>query len=145
MGDGVAERAGAGGVDCTAESRDAVAAYRVGPGRLYGGGGIVFRSSLENESQLGPDFSDDALVRAGADGQWLPWADGKLGIEAGIDWQSADRTDWTGALSATFGLTVVDGDRSARLRALFHDGPSPMGQFFLTDERYWGIEFLLQF
>lgn len=145
LGDEVLEKAGAERVDFTTESLDALAAYRVGRVRLYGGGGVVFRSSLENESQLGPDFSDDALLRAGADGQWLPWADGKLGIEAGVDWQSADRTDWTRALSATVGLTVVDGDRSARLRALFHDGPSPMGQFFLTDERYWGIEFMLQF
>ena len=53
-------------------------------------------------------------------------------------------TAWAGQLSVRFGLTVRDGERSARLSGVYHQGPSPMGQFFLTDERYWGIELILE-
>jgi hypothetical protein len=144
LGDEMIEKAGAERIDFTSETLDALVAYRVGQVRLYGGGSVVTRSSLENEAQLGPDFSDDALVRLGADFEWLPWSDGDMGLDGGLDWQSADRTDWNGQLSAVFGVTARNDDRSVHLRGVFHDGPSPMGQFFLTDERYWGIELLLR-
>ena len=144
LGDEMIEKGGAERIDFTSESLDGLVAYRLGQIRLYGGGGIVTRSSLENEGQLGTDFSDNALVRLGADAAWFPWSDGDLGLDAGLDWQSADRTDWDGQLFAAFGVTARNGDRSVQLHAVFHDGPSPMGQFFLTDERYWGIEFILR-
>ena len=144
LGDEMIEKAGAARIDFTTETLDALVAYQAGRIRLYGGGAVVTRSSLENEGQLGPDFSDNALIRLGADFDWLPWSDGDLGLDAGLDWQSADRTDWEGQLSVAFGLTAKNSDRSAQLRGVFHDGPSPMGQFFLTDERYWGIELILR-
>ena len=144
LGDEMIEMGGAERVDFTSETLDALVAYRVGGVRLYGGGGAVTRSSLENEAHLGPDFSDNALVQLGADFEWLPWSAGGFGLDGGLDWQSADRSDWAGQLSAVLGLTARDGDRSARLSGVFHDGPSPMGQFFLTDERYWGIELILR-
>ncbi len=144
LGDEMIEKAGTERVDFTSETLNALVAYQVGQVRLYGGGAVVTRSSLENESHLGPDFSDDALVRLGADFEWLSWSEGDLGLDAGLDWQSADRTDWNGQLSAVFGLTARNGDRSAHLRGVFHDGPSPMGQFFLTDERYWGLELIFR-
>ncbi len=143
LGDEVME-SGAERVDFTSETLDALVAYRTGLVRFYGGGGVVTRSSLENEALLGPDFSDDALVQLGADFEWLGWSGGDFGLDGGLDWQSADRTDWSGQLSAVLGMVVRDGDRSAHLRGVFHDGPSPMGQFFLTDERYWGIELILR-
>ena len=144
LGDEVIEKGGAERVDFTTETLEALVAYRVGQVRLYGGGGVVTRSSLENEALLGPDFSDNALVQLGADFRWLPWSGGDIGLDAGLDWQSADRTDWAGQVSAVVGLTARDRNRSAHLRGVFHDGPSPMGQFFLTDERYWGIELILR-
>ncbi len=144
LGDEMIEKAGAERVDFTSETLDALVAYRTGHVRLYGGGALVTRSSLENEAQLGPDFSDNALVRLGADFEWLPWSGGDVGLDGGLDWQSADRTDWNSQLSAVFGLKAQNGDRSAHLRGVFHDGPSPMGQFFLTDERYWGLELIFR-
>ena len=144
LGDELIEKVGAERVDFTSETLDALVAYRVGQARLYGGGALVTRSSLENEARLGPNFSDNALVRLGADFEWLPWSGGDIGLDAGLDWQSADRTDWKGQLNAVFGVKAGNGDRSARLRGVFHDGPSPMGQFFLTDERYWGLELILR-
>ena len=144
LGDELLEGAGAERIDFTSEALDALAAYRVGGVRLYGGGGVVTRSSLENEPGFGPRFSDNALVRLGADFEWLPWREGSFGLDGGWDWQSADRTEWRGRVSAVVGLHAKAGDRSAQLRGVFHDGPSPLGQFFLTDERYWGIELILR-
>ena len=143
LGDELLE-GGAQRVDFTSEALEALAAYRAGAVRLYGGGGVVTRSSLENEARLGARFSDDALLRIGADFEWLPWRDGRLGLEGGLDWQSADRTGWRGRVSAVLGLRARAGERAAELRGVFHDGPSPLGQFFLTDERYWGIELVLR-
>ncbi len=101
---------------------------------------MVVRSSLENEIQLGPAFSDDVLIRFGADASVRPWARDDVTVDAGLDWQSSDRTEWAGQLSVRLGLVVRDGARSARLSGVYRNGPSPMGQFFLTNERYWGIE-----
>ncbi|GMR12659.1 MAG: hypothetical protein BMS9Abin29_0850 [Gemmatimonadota bacterium] len=145
IGDELIETTGAQRLDFTSETFDGMAAYDFGAIRLYGGGGLVTRSSLENEEQLGPKFSDNGFVQAGAEGRWLAWKDGRFGVETALDWQASDRVDWRGSVSAVAGVTVQDGARSASLRALFHDGPSPMGQFFLTDERYWGFELLLAF
>ena len=144
LGDEMIEKGGAERIDFTSEALDALVAYQLGRVRMYAGGGLVTRSSLENEGQLGPDFSDNALVRFGADAAWFPWAGGNVGLDAGLDWQGADRTGWNGQLSAVFGVAAKNGGRSVQLRGVFHDGPSPMGQFFLTDERYWGIEFILR-
>ena len=131
-------------IDFTTETLEALVAYGLGDFRFYGGGSLVVRSRLENEAQLGPDFSDDALIRFGADGRVRPWARDEVMVEGGVDWQSADRTGWVSQLSVRLGLTVRDGRRSARLSGIYHRGPSPMGQFFLTNEQYWGIELLLE-
>jgi hypothetical protein len=131
-------------VDFTNETLEALVAYGPGDFRLYGGGGLVLRSSLENEPQLGPDFSDDLVIRFGADARVRPWARDDVTLDGGVDWQNSDRTGWEGQLSVRFGITVRDGARSAGLSGVYHRGPSPMGQFFLTDERYWGIELILE-
>ena len=131
-------------IDFTTETLEALVAYGLGDFRFYGGGSLVVRSRLENEAQLGPDFSDDALIRFGADGRVRPWSRDEMMVEGGVDWQSADRTRWASQLSVRLGLTVRDGRRSARLSGIYHRGPSPMGQFFLTNEQYWGIELLLE-
>ena len=131
-------------IDFTTETLEVLVAYGPGDFRFYGGGSLVVRSSLENEAQLGPEFSDDALIRFGADGSVRPWARDEVMVEGGVDWQSADRTGWVSQLSVRLGLTVRDGRRSARLSGIYHRGPSPMGQFFLTNEQYWGIELLIE-
>ena len=104
----------------------------------------MVRSSLENEVQLGPTFSDDVLIRFGADVRVRPWSRDDVTMDGGVDWHSSDRTGWAGRLSVRLGLAVRDGTRKARLSGIYHRGPSPMGQFFLTNERYWGIELNLE-
>ena len=68
IGDELLEQ-GVARIDFTTETLEALVAYGPGNFRLYGGGSLVVRSSLENEAQLGPEFSDDALIRFGADGR----------------------------------------------------------------------------
>ena len=143
VGDELIE-AGVERVDFTTETLEALIAYGSADLRVYGGGSLVVRSSLENEPQLGAAFSDDVLIRFGADARARPWARDAVTVDAGVDWQSNDRTEWAGQLSVRLGIVVRDGARSARLSAVYHRGPSPMGQFFLTSERYWGIELFLE-
>lgn len=143
VGDELIE-AGVERVDFTTETLETLVAYGFGDFRLYGGGSVVIRSSLENEPQLGPAFSDDLLIRFGADTRVHPWARDDVTLHGGVDWHSTDRTGWEGQLSVRLGLAVRDGAHSAQLSAVYHRGPSPMGQFFLTNERYWGIELILE-
>ena len=143
VGDELIE-AGVERVDFTTEALEALVAYRSGDFRLYGGGSLVVRSSLENEVQLGPGFSDNVLIRFGADARVRPWARDDITVDGGVDWHSSDRTRWDGQLSVRLGLAVRDGTHQARLSGIYHQGPSPMGQFFLTNERYWGIELILE-
>ena len=143
VGDELIE-AGVERVDFTTETLEALAAYGSDEFRVYGGGSLVIRSSLENEAQLGPAFSDDVLLRFGVDGLWRPWDGDAVTVDGGVDWHTSDRTGWGGQLSVRIGLTVRDGTRMARLSGIYHQGPSPMGQFFLTNERYWGIELNLE-
>ncbi len=139
VGDELIE-AGVERIDFTTETVEALLAYEPGDFRIYGGGSLVVRSSLENEVPLGPTFSDDGLIRFGVDASVHPWTRDEVSLEAGLDWQSSDRTEWASQLSVRIGLVVRDGHRSARLSGIYRNGPSPMGQFFLTDERYFGIE-----
>ncbi len=143
VGDELIEQ-GVARVDFTTETLEALVAYGSSDFRIYGGGSLVVRSSLENEPQLGPSFSDDVLIRFGADGRVRPWARDDVSVDGGVDWQNSVRTGWESRLSVRVGLAVRDGQRSARLSGVYHQGPSPMGQFFLTDERYWGIELILE-
>jgi hypothetical protein len=143
VGDELIE-AGVERVDFTTETLEGLAAYEFGDLRLYGGGSLVVRSSLENEARLGSAFSDDWLIRLGADARVRPWARNDVTVDGGVDWQSSDRTEWAGQLSIRLGLSVQDGARSVRLSGIYHRGPSPMGQFFLTHERYWGLELILE-
>jgi Protein of unknown function (DUF1207) len=143
LGDEMIEKAGAERIDFTHNALSLLVARDLGSVRVYGGGSRVSKSSLENEQQLPSDFSDKAVVQLGADATWAPWASA-LKLEAGIDYQSADRTDWAAQWSLVGGIRVQDGDHSLQLRATFFDGPSSLGQFFWTDERAWGFELILQ-
>jgi uncharacterized protein DUF1207 len=140
LGDEMIEKTGAERIDFTHNGVDLLVARQLGGARLYGGGALLSRSSLENEEQLPVGFSDDASVQLGVDGVWTGWLDGRMGLEGGLDVQMADRTDWDAQWSVVAGTVIRDGPRTVRLRGTFFDGPSPMGQFFLTHERYWGFE-----
>lgn len=150
LGDEVQEY-GARRIEYSYEGVDAVIGYRLGEesglgGRVYGGGTFI----LHNASYIydGDPFADGRRVafddrggvQAGAELIWLPWKGGAVGVEAGLDWQRFERSEWRDALALTAGLYGRLRGREARLRALCFDGPSPMGEFFRTDERYCGLE-----
>lgn len=108
--------------------------------RVYGGGMWIFHSNTEQEPVVIADVTDDFAVQLGADTERFPWADGHVGYVFGVDYKAAQRTDWDGQISVIAGPSARIGEGSARVLARFFDGPSPLGEFFLTPERYWSIE-----
>jgi hypothetical protein len=147
LGDEFSAASGAERIEFGGESVDGLFAYQLRRGvRIYGGGGWVFHSNTDNTGVLQRDSRlDRFLVQAGADGEFRPWRNDQLTVVAGVDYQSAERTDWEGALAVAGGLRVHAGPRSIQLMARYLDGTSPMGQFFLTAEEYWSVEVVIAF
>jgi hypothetical protein len=150
LGDEFVVATGAQRIEFGNEQLDAVAAYDVPRvARVYAGGGWIFRSYLDWDAQLTRVVADDrGRVQFGADRTWRPWDNRRAGVYAGLDWQAAERTGWRRGVSAAAGVGVDSGalsGRSLRLVARFYDGPSTMGQFFLTPERAFSIEALATF
>jgi len=142
LGDELIQKSGAQRVDFTHNGLSLLIARDIGDVRVYGGASRLSRATLEGDEPLPPDFTDRATVQFGADALWSP--EGSiLRLEAGIDYQASDRTDWAGQWSVIGGVGVQDEDRSVQLRGRFVDGPSMLGQFFLTDERAWGLELVI--
>jgi hypothetical protein len=146
LGDEFSANTGAQRIEFGGEQLDVLAAYDVAAaGRLYAGGSWIFRSYLNWDDRLRDlGIQDRGIVQIGGDRVWRPWQDQRFGVYAGIDWQAAERTDWRGALALALGLGVGTG-RSLRLMARYYDGPSTMGQFFLTNERSFALELAGEF
>jgi hypothetical protein len=149
LGDEFVVETGAQRIEFGSEHIDLFVAYEApGFARLYGGSSLIFRSYLRRDLVLRQlALSDRVVVQLGADREWRPWQDDRLGITAGVDWQVAERTDWRRALSASLGAGFR-GRESGRVLQLvlrFFDGPSPMGEFFLTPERSWALELQTSF
>jgi hypothetical protein len=146
LGDEFMAETGAERIEFGGESVDVTAAYDVtGFGRLYGGGAWIFRSYLPWDPQLRAlGVTDRFQFQAGMDREWRPWRDQRFGLYAGADWQAAQRTNWRSTVSLAAGAGIRSG-RSLRLLARFFDGPSPMGEFFLTPERYLMLELVGDF
>jgi hypothetical protein len=156
LGDEYADATGARRLDFTHEAVDLVVAWtggrfsrapstgRAGSGRrwtLYAGGGRVLRSQLEDASDAPPGFTDDGHLQVGGQASWTPWGEGRLGLQAALDLQWADRTDGRRQIAGSAGFVGRDGaGRSYRVGLVLFDGPSPLGQFFQNDESYWGLE-----
>jgi hypothetical protein len=150
LGDEFLVKTGAQRIEFGNEQLDALAAYDVPRvARLYAGGGWIFRSYLDWDAQLARVVAADrGRVQFGADRTWRPWDNRRAGLHAGLDVQAAERTGWRRAISAAAGAGVDSGvlsGRSLRFVARFYDGPSTMGQFFLTPERAFSIEALATF
>src|SRR5690606_6764623 len=145
LGDEFIEMTGAERIEFGSEHLDVTAAYDVpGIARLYGGGSWIFRSYLGWEPQLvALGVRDRAAVQVGADNIWYPREGSTLSIHAGLDRQAAERTDWDVGFAAAAGIGM-QARRSMRLMARFYDGPSTMGEFFLTPERYFSLEFVVE-
>lgn len=149
LGDELMGTTGASRIEYGHEAVDALLAFTLTPGaRLYGGGAWVFRSNTRNEPtlrSLGERVLDVWVAQLGADGEWFPWADGRVGLLAGIDWRGAQESEWRGRTAAAVGLGARGEAGGLRLLLRYFDGPSPVGEFFLTDERFWGLEVVAEF
>ncbi|MBR9989889.1 MAG: DUF1207 domain-containing protein [Gemmatimonadetes bacterium] len=146
LGDEFVEMTGAERIEFGSEQLDLLAAYDVaGIARVYGGGSWIFRSYLGWEPRLvSLGVRDRALLQLGADRVWNPWSGSPVAVYAGADVQTAERTDWDTGISAALGIGVQQ-RRSLRLMLRFYDGPSTMGEFFLTPERFYSLELMAEF
>lgn len=146
IGDEFADSTGARRIEFGGETIDVLTALRFGALRVYGGGGWIFHSNTEDTPALiRENRADRFIVQAGFDASWPVWPELGIGFVAGLDWQTAERTNWRAATGAAAGFEYRRGNRFARLTVRAFDGTSPMGEFFLTNERYGGLEFELGF
>ena len=146
LGDEFVEMTGAERIEFGSEQLDVTAAYDLaGVARVYGGGSWIFRSYLGWEPQLvALGVRDRAQVQVGADNVWVPWAGRPVAVYGGVDVQAAERTDWDAGVAGAIGIGV-QAQRSFRLMLRAYDGPSTMGEFFLTPEQYFTLELVAEF
>ena len=147
LGDEFAASSGAHRIEFGGESVDALFAISIAEAvRVYGGAARIFHSNTDNTDVLRrEDRLDRYTVQAGVDAVWSPWRDDGWSVFGGADYQSAERTRWAGFIAAAAGVRVRSGTRGVRMTARYLDGKSPLGQFFLTPERFWSIELAIDF
>lgn len=145
LGDEFVEMTGAERIEFGGEQLDLTAARDIpGVGRVYGGGSWIFRSYLGWDPRLvALGVRDRVLLQVGADRVWHPREERPLAVYAGVDVQTAERTEWDTAIAVAVGIGVQT-RRSFRLMTRFYDGRSPMGEFFLTPERYFTLELVTE-
>jgi hypothetical protein len=145
IGDEFAANTGAERIEFGSEQLDLLAAYDLPAGtRVYAGGSWIFRSYLGWDARLRAlGVRDRGLVQVGADREWRPWSDPRFALWAGFDVQAAERTEWDAGYSAAAGFGIDTG-RSLRVMFRFYDGPSTMGEFFLTPERFYALELVAE-
>lgn len=146
LGDEFVQASGATRIEFGGEAVDALAAYSVSRiGRFYAGGAWIFRSYTDHLPVLREDGVRDRFVlQLGGDGRW-DIGPRHVNLIAGIDWQSAERTRWKGALGVAGGLEVRYGRRALGLVLRYFEGVSSMGEFFLTPEEFWSLELTADF
>lgn len=147
IGDELVQTTGAQRIEFGGEYADFIAAYQPLPGlRIYGGATYNFRSYNEWLPALRVrDLHDYTQLQAGFDYNAYRWHDGHVGIVAGFDWQSTQRTNWRSGFSAVAGAGVKTNGRGSKLIARYYHGPSTMGEFFLTPETFTSIEWVVDF
>jgi len=146
IGDEFADSTGAQRIEFGGEAIEVLNALHFGAFRVYGGGGWVVHSNTRYTAVLlSENRGDQFTAQAGFDATWPVWPERGIGLVAGLDWQTAQRTGWRPATGAAVGIEYRRADRFVRLTARAFDGTSPMGEFFLTNERYGGLEFELGF
>ncbi|MEX0892930.1 MAG: DUF1207 domain-containing protein [Gemmatimonadota bacterium] len=146
MGDEFMATAGAGRIEYGGEELDVLAARFFGAGawRLYGGGTWIFRSYTDKTAVLRAlERGDRFQLQGGADGAWRPWADPRHTVVAGVDARLAERTDYRLQLAAVAGWRFANPHGELGFQLRVHDGPSFQGEFFLTPERTYQLEFVV--
>jgi hypothetical protein len=148
IGDELVEVTGARRIEFGGEFADFILGHEIIDGaRVYGGATWNFRSYTEHLPVLiSNDVHDTFALQAGVDGDWLKWSDGRTGFTGGFDWQSAQRTGWRSQFSVAGGFLArkADGQGTRLLLRYFH-GPSSVGEFFLTKETFWALEWIVEF
>jgi hypothetical protein len=144
LGDEFVQATGARRIEFGSEHVDVLAAWDVpGLARLYGGGSWIVRSYLNWDLRLQRlELRDRAIVQLGADRAWFAFDDERVAVVAGVDWHAAERTEWRRGLGGSVGIAIHgrQSGRSLQLLLRYYDGPSVMGEFFLTPERLYGME-----
>lgn len=126
------------------ESLEGLVSGDLGPLRVYGGGENVFGA---RPGGGGLDFN---LAHGGVElrqpGRLLPLSRlANVRLVAGGDVKAVEALDWELGWSARAGFEFVGPGESAHaarlwsLLAEYYDGPSPYGQFFRSDVKYYGL------
>jgi hypothetical protein len=144
LGDEFAQTTGARRIEFGGDGVDLALAYQIAaPVRVYGSANWIPHSNTEQEPLLfGRDLRDDLVLQFGTDITPAA-APGRIGLVAAAHAEVAQRTNWRTSVSGIAGLTVRSERRSGRLVLRYHTGPSRMGEFFLTTERTFGLELVL--
>lgn len=117
------------------ESLELIVSQAMGPLRVYAGGEALFNRD--------PDDLDPMLAHAGV--ELRAGARGRRSLVAAADVKSSEQQEWKPAWSGRAGLEFGwgrDPEHPPRvLRLLFelYNGPSPYGQFYREQIRYWGF------
>ena len=147
LGDELIEQTGARRIEFGGEFADFLVGHKfAGDSRVYAGATYNFRSYTRwVPSVMARGLSDDFAVQTGVDGRWFPWSDGHAGVVYGIDYQAQERTNWKSIFSVAAGPAWRVEDRGMRLLARWYHGPSSMGEFFMTPETFWALEWYVNF
>jgi hypothetical protein len=117
------------------ESLELILSQAVGPVRVYGGGEHLFNRE--------PDDLEEWLARAGAEVR-VRWT-GSADLLAALDVKSSEEQSWKPAWSVRAGLSAglgADAEHPPRRWGLlleYYDGPSPYGQFYREQVRFYGL------
>jgi len=133
-------------VNLSFESLETLVSYEWERWRVYGGGEyLVFREPEELE----PGILHAGVEYRASEPSWNIGTLGAARLVGGLDAKSWEQHDWDVALSLKLGLEFRpqrDAGRSGRswnLLLEFYDGPSPYGQFYTYEVRYWGLGLVL--
>lgn len=126
-------------VNLAFESLELILSQELGALRFYGGGEYLFNREPEDLESRVAHLGAEARVGNAR----------SVGLVAAVDVKSTEEQSWKPAWSARTGIEVGWGrdpahpPRMWRILAEFYDGPSPYGQFYRDDVRYYGLGFHL--
>lgn len=122
------------------EAVDAIASVELGALRLYGGAEYLFSRT--------PAALDPYVLQGGAEVRVGPVRGARL--VAAADVKSSEQRAWDPAWSAKAGVEYAhwsSPDHPPRVFSIlgeYYDGPSPYGQFYLEETRFYGVGFHFQ-
>lgn len=114
--------------------------------RAYGGATWNFRSYTEQLPALRVrGWHDTWELHAGVDGGVHPWKSGHAGVVGGLDYVTHERDQWHPTFGFAIGPEWRANGRATRLMVRHYTGLSAMGEFFLTPEKFTGVEWVVDF